>query len=69
MDPTASPRRQHLLTAQDLARTANVTSSTDLTRHRGEGNGIRVHLISFGFASVAVLALMIVVIALATRMM
>ena len=72
MDTTGSPPshpRRHLVSSQALARTTNVTSETDLTRHRGQGNGVRVHVITFGLASIAVLALMIAVIALTTRMM
>ena len=67
-DP-GKPRAKHLLAPEDVARAASGSQDTDLTRTHGQGNGMRVHLITFGLASVAVLALVIGAIALASRMM
>lgn len=73
MDQSASdqarPRGKHLLTPEVLARAAEGAKHLDLTRAHGQGNGLRVHLIYFGVASLAVLVVLIVGIALAGRMM
>ena len=61
--------RKHLLSREDIARAAAGSGDIDLTRAPGQGNGMRVHLVTFGLASLAVLALVIGAIALASRMM
>lgn len=61
----AKPLRKHLLSAQTIARSA-AASHGDLTRHHGQGNGIRIHLVYFGAVSLfALLSLLALIAAIA----
>lgn len=66
-DPT-SPRRRHLLPAEQVTRAAFASEDADLTRGPGQGNGVRVHGIYFAVVSLAALVLVIAGIGLATAM-
>lgn len=59
------PVRRHLLTADSLARAADVGRGADLTRHHGQGNGMRVHVYYFVAVSLVALAMMIVAVVVA----
>lgn len=61
--------RKHLLRASDVAPATGSSIEIDLTRHHGQGNGIRVHGIYFAAVSLVVLVALLVVIAFASNMM
>jgi hypothetical protein len=63
----AKPLRKHLLSAQTIARSAAASSRVDLTRHHGQGNGLRVHLVYFAAVSLVALMALIAAIAVASR--
>ncbi len=63
----AKPLRKHLLPAQTIARSAAASSRVDLTRHHGQGNGLRVHLVYFAAVSLVALMALIAAIAVASR--
>lgn len=65
----ARPLRRHLLTPQALAKAAATRADVDLTRHHGQGNGLRVHALYFAVVSLVGLVLVIVAAALAASMM
>ena len=67
-EPIAT-RGKHLLSPEQVARGVAASKDVDLTRAHGQGNGMRVHLVTFGIASLLALVLLLVVIALASRMM
>ncbi len=60
---------KHLIPPDRLARVAGLLGDVDLTRSRGQGNGLRVHGIYFAVVSIAVLIVFIVAIALASGRM
>ncbi|MFC7504524.1 hypothetical protein ACOACQ_07860 [Nocardioides sp. CPCC 206347] len=66
---SARPLRRHLLSPQAIARSAIVSRDADLTRHRGQGNGLQVHATYFAAVSLVALVCVIIAVALATRMM
>ena len=63
------PLRRHLRSPESLTRAADTRGDTDLTRGRGQGNGVRMHGIYFAVVSLVALVLVIAAIALATTMM
>lgn len=66
---TASkPVRKHLLSPQAMARASAIPADLDLTRHRGQGNGVRVHALYFTAVSLLTLLVAIAAVALATTM-
>lgn len=65
---TGKPVRKHLLSAQAMARSAAIPADVDLTRHRGQGNGVRVHALYFAVVSLVTLVVAIAAVALATTM-
>jgi hypothetical protein len=70
--PESGPAKlgpKHLIPPERLARAAGVPRDADLTRARGQGNGLRVHGIYFAVVSTAVLIVFIVAIALASGRM
>ncbi|MCX6399718.1 MAG: hypothetical protein NTX33_07305 [Propionibacteriales bacterium] len=67
--PAARPLPRHLLSPETLARGARVKSDVDLTRHHGQGNGLRVHTVYFAVVSLVGLVLVIVAASLAATMM
>ncbi|KRA37648.1 MULTISPECIES: hypothetical protein [unclassified Nocardioides] len=64
----AKPVRKHLLSPQAMARSAATPVDVDLTRHRGQGNGVRVHALYFSMVSLVTLLVAIVAVAVATTM-
>lgn len=64
--PQAQHVRKHLLTPETLARAAVIGRGADLTRHHGQGNGLRVHAVFFAMASLVALAMIISAVAFAT---
>ena len=64
-----APSKKHLLPAGDVARATETSTDADLTRHHGQGNGLRVHGIYFGVVSLVVLVVLLIVIAFASDMM
>ena len=66
---TPRPRGKHLLERKTVADAVDTIGDTagdvDLTRHRGQGNGVRVHGIYFAVVSLAALVLVIAFIAFA----
>jgi hypothetical protein len=62
----AKPLRKHLLSAQTIARSA-AASRSDLTRHHGQGNGLRIHLVYFVAVSLVALVALIAAIAVVPR--
>lgn len=62
------PARRHLLTPEALAHAAVIERGTDLTRHHGQGNGMRVHALYFAGVSLVALVLMIAAVVLANAM-
>ena len=67
-DPTKA-RPKHLLSPEDVARSSEGNQDPDLTRAHGQGNGMRVHLLTFGLASLAVIVVLVAVFVLVGRMM
>lgn len=45
------------------------TTAVDLTRHRGQGNGLRIHVVIFGLVSLAGLVAFVTLIATASTHM
>ncbi|HXH78434.1 MAG TPA: hypothetical protein VNJ48_08010 [Nocardioides sp.] len=58
-----------MYTADEIKESARTSGDADLTRHHGQGNGLRVHGAYFAVVSAIALVLIIVGIALAARMM
>ena len=72
MDSDARTRGpKHLYRPDEVARASGAPAPDGGIRRRprGEGNGVRLHLILFAAMSVAVLVLVIALIAAVTRMM
>ncbi len=65
---THPSHRKHLLTHEEVTRSAGTSGDADLTRSHGQGNGVRVHGLYFAAVSLAALALVIAAIVLATTM-
>lgn len=65
----AQPERKHLLSAEAVPVSTATSKDRDLTRHKGEGNGVRVHALYFVAVSLVALVLMIVGIAVVTSQM
>lgn len=65
---TAHPRK-HLVPSRRLGRGSRSERKPDLTRGRGEGNGLRVHGVVFALLALAVLVGAIVAIAYASATM
>lgn len=65
----AEPRAKHLRSPESVMRSTDSSGTADLTRHHGQGNGLRVHGIYFGVVSLVALVLVIGAIVLASRMM
>lgn len=65
----ARPLPRHLLSPETLARSADIRADVDLTRHHGQGNGVRVHAVYFALVSLVGLLLVIVAASLAVTMM
>lgn len=63
------PLRRHLLSPQAIARSTVTSRNADLTRHRGQGNGVQVHAIYFAAVSLVALVCLIIAVAVTTRMM
>lgn len=64
-----APTKKHLLGAGEIERATEGSGEADLTRHHGQGNGIRVHGIYFAAVSLVVLVALLVVVAFASDMM
>lgn len=62
---SAKPHRRHLVPAQTVAMSPGSRGEVDLTRHHGEGNGVRVHAVYFAVVSLVALLLVIAGVALA----
>lgn len=58
-----------MYTPDEITRATQTSGGADLTRHHGQGNGLRVHGAYFAVVSAVALVLIIVGIALAARMM
>ena len=58
-----------MYTPDEIKRSAQTSGDADLTRHHGQGNGLRVHGAYFAVVSAVALVLIVVAIALAARMM
>ena len=65
--PTITPAARKHLHAPGSFSTAGA-AGTDLTRHHGQSNGLRVHAIYIAVVSLVALAGLIVAITVATRM-
>ncbi len=63
------PHRKHLLSSESLTRSSDTRGDADLTRHHGQGNGVRVHGIYFAAVSLAALVIIVAAIVLAVTMM
>ena len=57
--PPKSPPK-HLLTTRALAEATDSSSGADLTRSRGQGNGLRIH--GTFFAVISIIAVVIIVV-------
>lgn len=57
--------RRHLMTPEALAHAAVIGQRPDLTRHHGQGNGMRVHVFYFAAVSLVALAMMIAAVVVA----
>ncbi|WP_182379709.1 hypothetical protein [Nocardioides sp. WS12] len=66
---SARPLPRHLLSPQEIARSAVESRDADLTRHHGQGNGVQVHAAYFAAVSLVALVGLIIAVAVATRMM
>lgn len=61
-----TPTRKHLLSGAQLARaTDGSMRGADLTRHHGQGNGLRVNGIYFGVISLVAIVGLLIIIAMA----
>lgn len=73
MDPIEvtpeATRGRHLLSPRKVARASETSADADLTRHHGEGNGLRVNGVYFAVISVVALVLLLILIAVASSMM
>lgn len=68
--PAGAAKRlpRHLITPETLARAAVLGRDADLTRHHGQGNGMRVHALYFAAVSLVALAMVIAAVAVASTM-
>lgn len=57
--------RRHLMTPDALAHAASIRQGADLTRHHGQGNGMRVHVFYFVAVSLVALGMMIAAVVVA----
>ena len=62
------PLRRHLHAPAPVTTSTATGGAVDLTRHHGQGNGLRLHGIYFAAVSLAALLIVIAVIALASAM-
>ena len=61
----ARPLRKHQLPPQALSRPGAAGQQVELTRHHGQGNGMRVHTLFFAAASLVALVMMIAAVVVA----
>ncbi len=61
--------RKHLLSSESITRSSDTRGDVDLTRHQGQGNGVRVHGIYFAAVSLVALVIIVAAIVLAVTMM
>lgn len=64
-----TPRRKHLQSPATLTGPGGAREIPDLTRHHGQGNGLRVHGIYFAAVSAVALLLLVAGIVIATAKM
>ena len=73
MDQTGTepikPARRHLRAAGEVSSAGDRGRDADLTRHRGQGNGVRIHGVLFTAASVFAVVLVVLAFILVSRMM